>query len=311
MIFERSLSQLLSVSQRLRKKFFGNEIELRVAHNYLLPHRCPADCRFCSWSVNTKLDYAEANGLVIAEEDEPGIAPCSHSVEMAMQFGAGLEFVSNVERLQSKKLLRELAKIIRSSSKIVRIGLQPGIIGPADKSFLAELKEAGLSWYCNDLETSPSYFPQVCTTHSMREKVESLRMAKEIGIPVWSGFCMGMGETEQQRVEAIETLGEINVEGVILNFFYDFPGIPLHGKVRLLTPEEILKTIAVVRIMLPEKPIIIGGGRSVNLGDQSPRIYEAGATGIYLGVFLNHLRPSVERDIQVISELGLKVARHS
>ena len=309
MIFEKSLSELLSQAWQIREEYFGNTVELRMARNYLSQRRCTANCKFCGWSSIARTDCAKRQGLIVEDEGTTDIASCMASAKLAEQFGANFELVCNIERLDDIEALAELTEAIRAASGIVPVGIQPGIIRPANKAYLSALKSAGSSWYCNDLETAPSYFPGVCTSHTIQEKLDSLRMAKELGLPIWSGFCMGMGETRGQRIEAVETLRVMDVEGVILNFFYDFEGIPLHGKVEMISPEEILKTIAVVRIMLPTKPIIIGGGRSTRLGSQQYRIYEAGATGIYLGTFLNHPRPSVEKDLKIISELGLKIVR--
>ncbi len=306
MIFYRSLTSLLAEANLIRRLNFGNQVFLRIAHNYLPNQRCPADCSFCAWSCQAQLTEALRKQFINGYEKNVDFEACLQTAKEADKIGAHMEMVFNLEHMHSN-LTANLIDVVQSVSQSVKIGIQPGLIADGGK-YLAELTEAGLAWYCNDLETAPSYFPQICTTHTMRDKIESLQIAKKQGLAIWSGFCLGMGETQQQRLEAIETLKELDVQGVILNFFYDIPGIGLHGKIKSMTAEEILATIAIIRIMLPTKPIIVGGGRSTNLGEQKDRIYLAGATGIYLGRFLNHPTPQAEEDLQIIKEQGLEIS---
>lgn len=309
MIFDYSLSDLIAEAKKIRVANFGNKVELRLAHNYLTRKKCTSDCAFCTWSKDAKLDYAEEKGLLIDGNSGINRDSCFISSQIAVSLGAGMELTSNIERLEDENLLFKICEIIGELSKKTNIGIQPGIIRRCDKRYFALLKKAGTSWFCNDIETAPSHFQKICTTHSLNEKIESLEMAKEEGLKIWSGFCIGIGETFEQRIEAIQSLRKINTDGVVLSFFYDVPGIPLNGKVAKLGSEEALKTIAILRILMPKTPIIIGGGRQYVFGDKQALIYEAGATGIYLGVFLNHLRPSVERDLAIIKSLNLQILR--
>lgn len=306
MIFYRSLPSLLTEANLIRRLNFGKQVFLRIAHNYLPNQRCPADCQFCAWSCQAQLTEALRKQFINGYEKNVDFDACLATAQLAHELGAHMEMVFNLEHMHPN-LTANLVEVVRSASQQIKIGVQPGLIADNGK-YLAKLKESGVAWYCNDLETALSYFPQICTTHTMKDKIESLQIAKKLGLPIWSGFCLGMGETQQQRLEAIDTLKELDVQGVILNFFYDIPGIGLHGKIKPMTAEEILATIAVIRILLPTKPIIIGGGRSTNLGEQKHRIYLAGATGIYLGRFLNHPTPQAEEDLQIIKDQGFEIS---
>lgn len=308
MIFDYTLSELITEAKKIRFANFGNKVELRLAHNYLTRKKCTSDCAFCTWSKDAKLDYAEENGLLIEGNSGINKNSFSASAKIAVSLGAGMELTSNIERFEDGDLLFKICEIIGELSKKTRIGIQPGIIRRRDRRYFALLKKAGTSWFCNDMETAPSHFKKICTTHLLNEKIDSLEMARKEGLKIWSGFCIGIGETFEQRIEVIETLRKINTDGVILSFFYDVPGIPLHGKVAKLGCDEALKTIAILRILLPETPIIVGGGRWHVFGEKQALIYEAGATGIYLGVFLNHPRPSIERDMAIIKNLNLQVS---
>lgn len=310
MIFDQKLISLINGAKKLRYRHFGKTVELRVAHNYLRKGKCTADCAFCTWSGKAKLNHAKRNGFVISGNGGMDTESCLRSARVALSYGATLELILNIERINNINSLNSLCESVKKCSKKVKTGVQPGIISGRDDVYFKLLKNAGAAWYCNDLETAPSYFSEICSTHTIEEKINSLKVAKDNGMKTWSGFCMGIGESLKQRLEALETLKEIGADGIILNFFYDAPGTLLHNKIHKLSAEEALKTIAVARIVLEDKPIIIGGGRSYVLGNKQRMIYDAGATGIYLGMFLNHPRASVGRDLKVIKQAGFEIKKH-
>lgn len=310
MIFDQKLISLINGAKKLRYRHFGKTVELRVAHNYLRKGKCTADCAFCAWSGKAKLGHANRNGFVIRGNENMDTGSCLRSASIALSHGATLELILNIERINNISSLNSLCEDVKKCSKKVKTGVQPGIISECDDGYFKLLKDAGAAWYCNDLETAPSYFPEICGTHTIEEKINSLKMAKDNGMKIWSGFCVGIGESLEQRLEALETLKKIGVNGIIINFFHDIPGILLYNKIPKLSAEEALKTIATARIVLKDKPIIIGGGRNYVLGDKQRMIYDAGATGIYLGMFLNHPRPSVGRDLRAIKQAGFEIKKH-
>ena len=137
-----------------------------------------------------------------------------------------------------------------------------------------DLKKAGLQRYNHNLESSRDYYHNVCTTHTWDERYETVRMAKAAGLETCCGGIMGMGESIDDRVQLAFSLKELNPNVVPLNFLYTVPGTPLEDR-EPLPPLEILKIIAVFRLVLPEQDLKIAGGRERNLRDLQSWIFYA------------------------------------
>jgi biotin synthase len=168
------------------------------------------------------------------------------------------------------------------------------------------IKEAGLSRYHHNLETAPSFFPRVCTTHEYEEDLDTLKTARAAGLQVCSGGILGLGESPEQRLELAFTLRELGVDSAPLNFLNPIPGTPL-ARSTALTPLEILKFVALFRFIIPDKDIRICGGREFGLRDLHPLVFWAGANGIMIGNYLTTRGRDHQADWQMIKDLGLEV----
>jgi biotin synthase len=174
------------------------------------------------------------------------------------------------------------------------------------KPELARLKEAGLEHFHHNLETARSHFDQVCTTHTYDEQIETIRAAKELGYKLCTGGILGMGETPEQRVEFAETIRDLDVDCVPVNFLNPRPGTPMAG-VKAITAEECLAAVAVFRLMMPTKHIFVMGGREVNLGALQHRIFDAGADGTMVGNYLTSAGTQPHEVVEMIHGEGLSV----
>ena len=166
------------------------------------------------------------------------------------------------------------------------------------------LKEAGVECYNHNLETSRRFFPQVCTTHTYEERVQTIRHLKKAGIKICSGGIIGMGETREDRCDLAFSLKEIGANVVPINILNPIKGTPFE-KNAPLPVMEILKTIACFRFILPRQEIMIAGGRTVNLRDAQSMIFMAGASALMVGNYLTTLNQPVEKDLQMLKDLGL------
>ncbi len=166
------------------------------------------------------------------------------------------------------------------------------------------LKESGLECYNHNLESSQRFFPQVCTTHSYEERVGTIKHLKQAGIKICSGGILGMGETREDRCDLAFSLKELGVHIVPINILNPIEGTPF-AKHEPLPPLEILKSIACFRFILPRQEIMIAGGRSTNLRDMQSMIFMAGASALMVGNYLTTLNQPVEKDLQMLKDLGL------
>ena len=166
------------------------------------------------------------------------------------------------------------------------------------------LKEAGLECYGHNLESSEGFFPQHCTTHSFQERLKTIEFLKKAGIKICSGGIIGMGETRADRCDLAFSLREVGASVVPINILNPVPGTPMENQ-EPLPPLEILKTIACFRFIMPTKEIMVAGGRTVNLRDLQCMIFQAGASALMVGNYLTTLNQPVEKDLQMLRDLGL------
>jgi biotin synthase len=171
---------------------------------------------------------------------------------------------------------------------------------------LERLKAAGLMHYHHNLETARSHFDQVCTTHTYDEQLDTIRAARDLGFQVCSGGILGMGETPEQRVEFAETIRDLGIDCVPVNFLNPRPGTPM-ADVKAITPGECLAALAVFRLMMPAAHIFVMGGREVNLGELQHRIFEAGADGTMVGNYLTSAGGTPEQVIGMVAQEGLSL----
>ncbi|MBI5235566.1 MAG: biotin synthase BioB [Deltaproteobacteria bacterium] len=292
---ERILS-LLAVTDEVRRAHKGASVNLCAIVN-AKSGLCKEDCSFCSQSIKYSTGVDE---YPILPPDEILNAAKEAENSGAREFsivtsGSRIEKAADVDALcASLEAMKESVDMERCAS-----------LGMVKKDVLARLKESGLMSFHHNLETGRSFFPNVCTTHSYDEDVAAVKAAKEAGLYVCSGGIFGLGEGWDARIELGRTLAEIDVDSVPINFLNPRPGTPLEHA-RNLTPIECLKIIAIMRLLLPKKDIVVCGGRQVNLRDLQPLIFAGGANGMMIGNYLTTQGRNATDDLRMISDLGLK-----
>lgn len=258
---------------------------------------CSEDCAFCAQSVHHNTD-AETYPL----RDRKTIVDTARNA-----YGCGVRrfcIVTSGRGIYSEAELDTIAGCIR---EIKAIGIQPcATLGTLSREQLTFLKDAGLHRYHHNVETSKNFFPNICSTHSFEERVETLSAAREAGLSLCSGGIIGLGETMRDRAEMALALGEMDVDSVPLNFLMPIPGTPFEGA-GFISPLEALKTIALFRHILPDKEIRICGGRAGALRDLHPMIFLAGANGLLMGDYLTTKGRDFESDRRMLADLGLKL----
>jgi biotin synthase len=282
---------------RIRDHYNGHGIKLCAIVN-AKSGRCPEDCAFCAQSAHHKTQI-EAYPLMEPQQ-------ILHKAQEAEAMGARRFSIVTSGKALTEKELEKVIRAIRLIKEKTGLALcaSLGMINPAIAHLL---KEAGLSRYHHNLETAPSFFPHICTTHRYEDDLNTLRSAKETGLEVCSGGILGLGESPQQRLELAFTLRAMEIDSVALNFLNPIPGTPLEGT-QYLTPLEILKSVALFRLILPDWDIRICGGREFGLRDLHPLVFWAGANGIMIGNYLTTKGRDYRADLRMIQDLKLEVA---
>jgi biotin synthase len=217
----------------------------------------------------------------------------------------GLGLVAAWRGLEEGPLLDRLCarfSELKRSGK-VRPDASLGII--ESQSVADRLKDAGVECYNHNLESSERFYPQVCTSHTYGERLQTLRYLKQAGIQICSGGIIGMGETREDRCDLAFSLRNIGADFIPINILNPIPGTPF-GRNQPLSPLEILKTIACFRFILPKQEIMIAGGRVANLRDAQSLVFMAGASALMVGNYLTTLNQPVEKDLQMLKDLGLE-----
>jgi biotin synthase len=287
---------LMSWANRIREHYKGNKIHLCSIVN-VKAGGCSENCSFCAQSAAHQT-ASPRYGFV-------DVPPVLEAADEAGRNGVtAVGMVAAWKGLQEGPILDEVCNRIQEIAKSgkTRPDASLGII--KNPKVAERLKEAGLECYGHNLESSKRFFPNHCTTHSYEDRVETIRHLKNAGIKICSGGIIGMGETREDRCDLAFSLKEIGANVVPINILNPIQGTPFE-KVPSLAPMEILKTIACFRFILPRQEIMIAGGRTVNLRDTQSMIFMAGASALMVGNYLTTLNQPVEKDLQMLKDLGL------
>ncbi|MDA8165582.1 MAG: biotin synthase BioB [Desulfobacteraceae bacterium] len=258
--------------------------------------RCSEDCRFCVQSAHYRTDspvypLKRPDEIVAAAREARDQGAEHFSIVTS---GRGL---AGAELGPVAAVIEEIAATVE-----IKVCASLGILGEAA---FRRLRAAGLSRYHHNLETSREFFPQVVSTHSFAERVETIAAAKAAGLEVCAGGIIGLGESEDDRISLACTLKECGVDSVPLNFLIPLPGTPLAGASPLAVG-EILRAIALFRLILPGVALRLAAGRESMLRDFLAPAFLAGADGMMIGGYLTQRgRPPAEdrRFAELVREL--------
>lgn len=293
------LHLLFAEASRIREYYKGNSASLCSIIN-AKSGRCPENCAFCAQSSAHSTDVQV---YPLVDEDE--LVRCAKDAEQK-----GARCYGIITSGTGIKPGEELEKICRSLRRIkAETAIEPSCsLGIMDFDTALLLKQAGMATYHHNLETSRSFFRSICTTHDYQDDVDTVIAAKRAGLKVCCGGIFGLGENFAQRIELAETLRELEVDTVPINFLNPVEGTRL-ADANFLSPLECLKIIAVYRFMLPEKGLTVCGGREKNLRELQSWIFLAGASGMMTGNYLTTPGRAPELDQQMLTDLELTVKR--
>lgn len=295
-LWKEPIEALGKAADEIRRKFCGDSFDMCTIINGK-SGRCPEDCKYCAQSAHYGIGSTESYGLLSTEEilkearynDEKGVLRFS--------------IVTSGKRLSEPEvdsLCETIRAIRRETSLQVCVSL-----GLLDEEQFMKLKAAGASRVHCNLETSRRYFPQVCTTHTYDEKIETIRSAERAGLELCSGGIMGLGETAEDKIDMVITARELGVRSVPVNLLNPIKGTPYENN-ETLTAEEAARCVAVFRFLIPDGNIRLAGGRGL-LEDKGKICFESGANAAISGDMLTTAGITVDTDKKLLDELGYKV----
>jgi biotin synthase len=266
---------------------------------------CAEDCGFCAQSVHFDTGI-DTYGFLDPEE----ILEAAKRAERdgAQRFGIVVaeKGVSKEQRPDEWDEVIRAIRLVRDETD-VEVDASLGILTREEAEILAE---EGINHYNHNIETSPRFFPEIVETHSFEDRVQTLELATDVGMDLCAGVILGMGETPTDRVEAAIALQEVGVSSLPVNVLNPVAGTPLGEKLgdsAAISTAELIKTIAVYRLLHPESRVRLTGGREVNLEQDEQHLpFEAGADGILTGDYLTTSGQSPGDDIEVMERAGME-----
>lgn len=295
-LLDAPLEELMQGADLIRKELCGMRVDLCSIVNGR-GGRCSENCKFCAQSAhhNTHCDtypFLKKEQFLadIARVRDNGVD--RYSVVTA---GRTLEGPDLEAAIESYRAMHEaFPDMLLCASH-----------GLMTTENLMRLKEAGVSRYHTNVETSEAFFPSICTTHTYEDKKEQIRRAKAAGLAVCSGGILGMGETWQDRLDMALLLSSYEIDSIPLNFLIPVPGTPL-GDREKLQPEEIIRIVAVFRYINPTAYIRIAAGRNY-FEDGGAALFRAGANATITGDMLTTIGNTTAQDRAMLTGMGLSV----
>jgi biotin synthase len=280
----------------VRTRYFGNTVKVNFLIN-IKSGICPEDCHYCSQSKLSK-----------APIDKYGLLSSADIIEAARrghEFGARRICLVASGRGPSDADVEQVSGAVRevlAALPDAEICACMGLLSPEQAR---ELKGAGVFAYNHNLNTSPGFYGEICSTHDYGDRVETITHVKSSGLSPCCGALFGMGETDEDIVEVAFALREIGVDSVPVNFLIPIQGTPLAGRWSL-TPMRCLKILALMRLTNPSSEVRIAGGREHHLKSLQPLGLMI-ANSIFIGDYLTTKGQRPEDDIAMIRDLGFEI----
>ncbi len=286
------LAELMRLADSVRAENTSPYVDLCTITN-AKSGACSEDCKFCAQSSHYSADitsYPLKTMKVMLEE-----------AKKAKGYGAHRFCIVTSGNTLSAEELSLIAKTVTKITRDLSMVMDASL-GALSYDDLNLLKQAGLARYHHNIETSRDFYPKIVSTHSFDERVDTIKAAKKAGLEVCSGGIMGLGESWNDRIDMALLLKELDVDSVPINFLNPIKGTPLEGADNI-SVEDAMKTIAIFRIMLPDKMIKVAAGRETKLKDRQKDIFSAGANGMLIGGYLTTKGRPVEEDRKLVEEI--------
>lgn len=290
------LKELCQGADKIRSHFIGEKVDLCSIINGR-SGRCPEDCKYCAQSAHNHTncevyDFLPEEEILEACKMNEREGVDRFSIVTSGRALTGAEFQ---KALHAYETMHAECKIDLCAS-----------MGFLNAEQFHQLHEAGVTSYHHNIETSRRNFPNICTTHTYDQKVETLKLVKAEGMCACSGGIIGMGETWEDRLDMAVSLAELGIDSIPLNALMPIPGTPLEHQPRL-TEDEILRTIAFFRYINPAANIRLAAGRALLTNDGEPA-FQSGASASITGNMLTTAAcATIRSDKQMLRNLGRDV----
>ena len=300
-LYHQPLFDLISQSRAVHLKHWTGEAVQRCSLLSIKTGGCSEDCAYCAQSSHYSTGIEREELLSV---ETIAVAAKRARAQGATRFCMGA--AGRGVRDGSEKFERVL-EIVREVSQLgMEVCVTLGEIGPAEAR---KLKGAGVTAYNHNIDTSPEFYPEIVSTHTFQDRLNTIAAVQESGMSVCCGGIIGMGESENDRLRMLEVLSNFDPppESVPINCLMAMPGTPLADQppVDIL---ELVRLIAVTRIALPKARVRLAAGRTRISREGQALCFFAGANSIFYGdKLLTAKNPAADADVALLRELGLQI----
>jgi biotin synthase len=293
---EDATLDVVAAASRVRRHFFGRRVKLNFLIN-VKSGACPEDCGYCSQRRGSDAEVLRYPWLDAEEAAAVADAAASGGATRVCLVAAG-----------RGPSARDLARIgdtiqaIRRRRPSLEVCVSLGLLQSAQAE---RLREAGVSAYNHNLNTSENRYERVCDTHTYADRIATALDVGRAGLSLCSGAIFGMGERDEDVVSVAFALRDLQPDSVPVNFLIPFDGTPLEREWRL-TPQRCLRILAMMRFVFPDVELRLAAGREIHLRSLQPLALHV-ANSIFIGDYLTSEGEAAERDLEMIADAGLVV----
>lgn len=287
---------LIDAASTLRRHYFANTVKVNYLVN-LKSGLCPEDCTYCSQRLGSEADVLKYTWIKTDEAvRQAGYGIAGGASRVCMVASGKGPTDRDVERVST------MIENLKEEHPQVEVCACLGILKEGQAERLAR---AGADAYNHNLNTSEDHYTDICTTHTYADRVNTVGLAQDAGLSACSGLIVGMGETDEQLVDAIFALKNLGGDSIPVNFLMPFDGTPLAGTWEL-TPMRCMRILATVRMVAPNIEIRMAGGREMHLRTLQPLALHV-VNSLFLGDYLTSTGQSALDDLTMIRDGGFTV----
>lgn len=292
-LYNMDLEELLKISSQ----YVSDTVEFCSIVN-ARNGKCSQNCKYCAQSSHYRTDI-ETYPLI--EENEVINAALDAKSNHADRFA-----VVTSGKTPDEEDFDKVVKLIKAVNNVDGIK-SCASIGILDDEMAKKLAEAGLKRFHHNINTCRSYYPEVCTTHTWEDRLNTCKLVKKYGMELCCGVILGMGESIEQRIEMALELAEIQPDSIPINILMPIPQTPFENYHDKIDEENILRTLAIFKIANPNSVLRFCGGRMRLSGKNQELALKTCVEGILIGNYLTTVGKNPDEDIKTVTELGKKL----
>ena len=288
-------------AQDLHRRHFDPQVIETATLLSIKTGGCPEDCGYCSQSAHHQTGVTATKLMNTAE-----VLAAARRAKAAgaQRFCMGAAWRSPKDR--------DMDKLCDMVTGVTALGLETCMtLGMLTPDQVARLKAAGLDFYNHNIDTSPDYYPQIASTRTMQDRLDTVEAVRKGGIKVCCGGILGMGEAEDDRIAMLVTLATLpaHPDTVPVNLWNQIEGVPVHDRARAADPFALVRIVALARILMPAAVVRLSAGRTGMSDELQALCFLAGANSIFVG---DHLlttdNPAAWQDADLLARLGMHIA---